>query len=391
MNLDKVIKIRISGRNVGNYIKRIIKRNIKFVEIELVSKNEVFVVLRYDNYLELVKYRSILYKIEVVDKLGILKVKEKFSNNKLFVFLLVFGFSVVIFLSNIIFSVEVIHYDKNIRDLVYDELERYGIRKYSFKKNYSELESIEDKILLDNKDRLEWLEIDVDGTFVVVRVQERIINKDNKINNYQSIVSKKNAVIRKIVANSGEIIKEEGVYVKKGDTVISGYITRPDNSSSMTIAIGKVYGEVWYEVDIFYPFVYQESNLTGRSNSGITIKFFNKEYRMFGRNSYRIFSRKNKVLVKDNFLGVEVIWEKRYEVDNRDEVYTEELVENRAVSYIKDKLLGDNLDIREVLDVKVLDRNIDYDGVKFKFFVTTLEDIGEVLEISEENDKETIR
>ena len=150
------------------------------------------------------------------------------------------------------------------------------------------------------------------------------------------------------------------------------------------MAEGAVYGEVWYEVDIDYPFVYQESNVTGRSKTGITIKFFDKEFNLFSKGEYRSFSRKNKVLFEDNFLGLAVIKEKRYELDIRDEVYTEELVESRAISYIESKMMRDNPDIREVSKMVVLDREIDYDGIRFKFFVTTVESIGEVKKIEEE-------
>ena len=58
--------------------------------------------------------------------------------------------------------------------------------------------------------------------------------------------------------------------------------------------------------------------------------------------------------------------------------------DSKAISYIKDKMMSDNPDIKEIENIKVLDRKIDYDGIKFKFFVTTIESIGEVREINEE-------
>ncbi len=384
MNLDKVIKIKVCGRNIDNYIKRMIKRRVNFIKVIPVNEEEVFIVLRYSDYLELIKYRSILYEVSIVEKMGILKLKEKIEINKVLLSFLVLGLVWLYVLSNMVFDVRVIHQDKNIRQLVYDELEEYGIKKYSFKKSYFELEEIEDKILNDNKDKLEWLEIVVEGTFVSVRIEERLINSESEEYKYQSIVSKKNAVVTEINALRGEVVKEKGGYVKKGDTIISGYIILPDNSKRLTMAEGEVYGEVWYEVDIDYPFVYQESNLTGRSKSGITIKHFNQKFDLFSKEKYRSFSSKNKVLFKDDIMGIEVVLEKRYELDIKDEVYTEELVESRAISYIKDKMMLDNPDIKEVSSVVVLRRNIDYDGIEFKLFVTTIESIGDVIEISEE-------
>lgn len=383
MNLDKVIKIRVCGRNIDNYIKRIIKRKINFIEVIPVSKNEVYIILRVSDYLELIKYKSVLYEVSIVEKKGILKLKENYNTNKILLLFMVFGFVLIYGLSNMIFKVDVIHHDKNIRDLIYKELDKYEIVKYSFKKSYFELEEIEDKILKSNKDVLEWLEINVNGTFVTVRVEERILNDEDMEYQYQDIVSKKDSVITSVKASSGVILKEKGMYVKEGEVVISGSVVHPNNSSVLGMAIGEVYGEVWYEVDIDYPFVYQESNLTGRSKKGIALNFFDKKINLFGKGNYKSFASKNKVLFRDNFLKLEVIKEKRYEMNIKDEVYTEELVETKAINYIKDKMMRDNPDIREISKVEVMSRNVDYDGISFKFFVTTIESIGMVKKVEE--------
>lgn len=384
MGFDKVIKIKVSGRNVDRYIKRMVKNNINFIKVNKININEVDIVIRYEDYLELLKYNSVMYEIKIVEKLGVLKLRDKLKTNSILIIFLMLGLVLLYSLSNVIFGVEVIHGNSDIRKLLYEELDKYGIYKYSFKKGYKELEEIEDEILENNKDMLEWLEIVVDGVFVKVRVEERIINDGNSEFRYQNIVSSKNAVIKEVKAVSGEVVKEKGSYVKMGDVVISGAIVHPDNSSVLTMASGKVYGEVWYLVKIKYPFVYQESNLTGRKNSGISIKFFNKEFNLFDKGKYKSFSRKNKFLFGDNLLDLGVVFEKRYELDIRDEVYTVELVEKGAISYINDRMIKDNSKIKEISSVRVLSREVLYDGVNFELFVTTIEDIGEVRVIQED-------
>lgn len=384
MGFDKVIKIKVSGRNVDRYIKRMVKNNINFIKVNKININEVDIVIRYEDYLELLKYNSVMYEIKIVEKLGVLKLRDKLKTNSILIIFLMLGLVLLYSLSNVIFGVEVIHGNSDIRKLLYEELDKYGIYKYSFKKGYKELEEIEDEILENNKDMLEWLEIVVDGVFVKVRVEERIIDDGNSKFRYQNIVSSKNAVIKEVKAVSGEVVKEKGSYVKMGDVVISGAIVHPDNSSVLTMASGKVYGEVWYLVKIKYPFVYQESNLTGRKNSGISIKFFNKEFNLFNNGHYKSFSRKNKFLFGDNLLDLGVVFEKRYELDIRDEVYTVELVEKGAISYINDRMIKDNSKIKEISSVRVLSREVLYDGVNFELFVTTIEDIGEVRVIQED-------
>ena len=79
---------------------------------------------------------------------------------------------IIILLSKVIFSIDIIHQDREIRELLKLELKKYGIVKYTFKKDYQKLEEIEEKILENNKGKLERIEISLYGTKYIVRVEE---------------------------------------------------------------------------------------------------------------------------------------------------------------------------------------------------------------------------
>ena len=215
---DSMVKVSIKGNDVYNYLKRVMKQKVKIVRVIPISKKEIHIILKIDEYQKLIEYRSI-YKIEVLKYYGKLCYVNRFKKYSILFLFLMMGILVIFFLSRIIFSVEVIHSDKEIRELLMDELREYGISKYYLKKSYFELEDIEDKILEKNKDRLEWLEIVSYGTKYTVRVEERKLNDVEKEFQYQNIVSKKNAVLVEIVAISGEKVKEVNEFVSKGDTV----------------------------------------------------------------------------------------------------------------------------------------------------------------------------
>ena len=74
--------------------------------------------------------------------------------------------------------------------------------------------------------------------------------------------------------------------------------------------------------------------------------------------------------------------EVQYEADVRDEIYTEDILEKKASSYVSDKLKRDNPYIREIKEIKVLKQNSDEVGISFQLFVRVVEDIGEVLPFS---------
>ena len=378
--MDKLVKIRIKGSNINSYLKRVIKKKIRIVGLVPISYREVHVILKDTEYKKLLKLKSI-YEIEVMDNLGIKRLESTVKKNFWLICFMMLGLMVIMLLSRMIFSIDIIHSDKAIRELVGDELKRHGIVLYSFKLNYDELNKIKEIILEENKDVLEWLEISVYGTKYIVRVEERKLNNEETGFRYQSIVSKKDAVINRVEAIGGEKVRGVNEYVKKGEEIISGYIIKPDGTKIPTMAKGIVHGEVWYEVEVDYPIVYRETSYTGNSKTVYALYFFDKRYGLFDFDHYRSFEVKSDVLVSSEFPSIRFVKEKQHEVIIRDEVYTEDMVKVKALDYIKDKLMRDNSDIIEISDVKILNSNSDEDSIKLELFVRVIEDIGKVVGI----------
>jgi similar to stage IV sporulation protein len=383
-NFDNIIKIKIEGKNIDNYIKRLIKRKINIVRLIPISYKEVHLIIKLSEYQKLIKYKS-TYRISIIDNYGTTKLKSTIKKNTILIISMIIGLILIITLSKLIFTIDIIHEDKEIRTILKKELENYGIKKYTFKKNYQTLESIEDKILKNNKDKLEWIEIIESGTKYIIRVEERKIKTTKKNTNYQSIISTKNAIITKIIATSGEKVKTINDYVKKGDTIISGYITHPDNTTTITKAQGKVYGEVWYKVSLDYPFVYQEENLTGKIKNIYVLNFLNKRFSILDFDKYKSFKPKDKILLSNNLLNISLIKEKQYELTIKDEVYPEDIAITKAKDYISKKLKKDNPNIKNIKKITIISNEESESKLKLKLFITVIENIGTPKEITEED------
>ena len=89
-----------------------------------------------------------IYDVNITNFYGVIKLKQIFSIYKHIILFIVLGIAILLFLSNIIFHVEVIHNDKDLRNLIINELENYDIKKYKFKKNYTEIQNIKNDIYL---------------------------------------------------------------------------------------------------------------------------------------------------------------------------------------------------------------------------------------------------
>ena len=379
---NSIIKVKVEGRNINNFIKRIIKDNVKIIKHIPISYKEAILIISYEDYLKLKKYKTI-YKLRVISKYGKLKIKESLNKNKYLIICIIMGIILLYTLSNIVFNIDVIHSSKEIKNLVYKELKENGINKYIFKKSYEEIEKIEDKILENNKDKIEWIEITENGTSYIVRVEERKIKEDNDDNTSYDIVSTKNAIIYSIEASSGEKVKKVNDYVTKGDIIISGSITKPDGNMIVGTAKGEVYGEVWYVVDVNYPYIYKEEIQTGKVKEVYVINFLGHRISLFDFNKFKTYNVNSKVLLNNNFLPINLVKEKQYELNVIDEYYTEEEAVDKAVELAKEKLMS-NKNIREIKNVTILEENTYSSKIGLKLFISVIENIGEYKEIQME-------
>lgn len=378
--LYKIVKIKVSGRNVYRFIDRLIKDKVYIYDLKIINIKNVIIKINYDDYL-ILKDKKSIYDIDLLDVYGKLKIKKYFKEHYVFIIFLIIGYVVLVFLSNFIFDIEVVHANFEIRELVYRELRKNGIEKYIFRKSYQELENIEKNILDNNKTKIEWIEINRSGTKYIVRVEERKIDKGEERFEYQDIVSSKSGIITKVLAESGEIIKNTNDYIKGGEVVISGNITLPDGSSVLSRASGKVYAEVWYLVDVSYPYIYREEILTGRAKEVFLIKFLNKRISLFDFSKFNTFKKSDRILFGDIFKFFSFIKEKQYEMIVIDEFYTKEEVVvkavERAVTRVNDTLREDE----QIIKYRILSTYYDESKVNLKIFFSVNEEVSEVRKI----------
>jgi len=274
--------------------------------------------------------------------------------------------------------------NQEIVNIVTQELAKYNIKKYKLKKDYTYLNQVKKKILNDNKDILEWIEIEESGTKYIVRLVERKKETKKEEYQYQSIVSTKEAIITSIKATSGEKVKNINDYVKKGDTIISGILTKPDGTNIYTKAKGTIYGEVWYKINIEYPLYYIEERVTGKNKNVLSFYFLNKKISIFPYKKYKQFKLTSKTILENNIIPIKIAKEKLYEVIIKEEIYTIESAIEKATNYSVTKMKEKNKNIVEIKDIQILEKQNKNSKINLTIFVSVIEDITKIVEIKEE-------
>lgn len=372
-------KLLIVGKNPKRFLDNLISLKISLYDVKLTDK-ELTIVVDLDDYDKILKLKT-SYKIKVIDYYGLVKYENILKKYNVFFICLIIGLVLIKVLSSIVFDIDIEHPKSEIRELVLADLEEFGISKYHFKVSYDEKEKIIKKILHKETDRLEWLEIDSIGTKYVVKVEERIKNDPKIDNTFQHIVAKKDAMILQIEASSGEIKVSKNDYVKKGDILISGFITKDEEIKKKVKAVGTVYGEVWYQAEITLPKVYKEIKYTKNSKKRFQVKFLSHDFLLFDFKPYKTYESSNITLLENRLLPMSFNYSKVSETKKITKRYTGTKGEKEAFK-LAEKNLKKKLSVNDsIISKKVLKKKEKDSKIIIDIFFKVKEDITDTVNI----------
>lgn len=372
-------ELKIEGKDVKRFIKQLYNMHIYLENIEIKDKI-AYVKVDKENYKKIKKIKTI-YKIKIIKLYGLNKLKDIIYKHNIFFISIIIGIIFLNLLCNIVFEIEIDTENKEIYNLVIKELKNKGIKKYTFIKNFSERQKIVESILEENKESLEWLEIERKGVKYIVRVEERIIKKEKDECTPRNIIAKKDGIILSITSSSGEVLKTINDYVKKGDILISGIITKNDEEKNRVCAIGKVYAETWYQVTVEVPYNYKEIIYTKEYKKNLSITIFNKRYSLFS--DYNDFITKEKI-IKNNIIPIKISLENNQKIIKIDQIYTNEELDLKAIEISRQKLMSILKDESTILLEKKLKTNPKNSTIEVVIFFKVKEDITEYQNIEKE-------
>lgn len=371
-------RILIQGKNLSYFLSLLISMHISIYQKEESSYGLILEINEKD-YQKITAIKT-SYKIIVLNRYGFLKLRYLFSKYFIFLLGLIFFFIILFFLSHLIFKVEVVHSNYEIRSIIYQDLKKFGIEKFNFKVSYERKEKIEKQILKKETERIEWLEIEEIGTKYVVHVEERKKNNEKEECSPRSIVAKKDAMILDIQAEEGEVVKKRLDYVKKGDVIISGLIYNKEDIVAKRCAMGKVFGEVWYQVNLSLPKYYYEEKVTGNKKSQLEIEFLNSTYHLFSH--YKSYQKESTAILASRILPIRFLFSTYLETDVIDKKYSLENIDSVAYDLATNKLLDKLSKDDEIISKKILKKYEKDSKIEVEVFFRVRENITDFIDVS---------
>lgn len=380
--INSKIRVRITGKNIDRFINRLIKNDFTLYDLKQENKKSIVILIPYLELENLYKIKTV-YDIDVLGYKGFKNIKNNLAKNKYIIISIIIGFIILKILTSLVFSIEIVHNNENLRNIVMQELNENGIKKFSLKKSYYEISKIKEIILEKYKDNIEWIEIEEKGTKYIVRLEERIDNRKEEDNKLQDIISTSDALILNVEADCGEIIRNTNDYVHKGDVVISHNITLNGEIKNQVKAIGKIYGEVWYNVSVSYPLHYRKEVETEESKKVISFYIFDKKIELFNFKKYENKKVSTNTILKNNIFPIKLSIERQTKLDIIDEINSKEEAIEKAEQSARDTINSKLKEKEYIIDVKKLKVSENDSKIEVEFFVSVYKDITGVIEVIE--------
>lgn len=366
--MTKYIWIKTKCDDYYSLINTIRKLNLDYLETKK-NKQEVFLKIKEKDLVIINQKVPNYYFLKEKDT-GIFQLFRIIKKEKMLIIAFLIGIIIFAILNHLIVEIDIVHENKEIRELISDELKEEGIKVLSFRKNYYELTKIKEKIKAKYPDKIDWLEIERIGMKYVVRIEERIINQKEEEIPFCDVYAKKDGLIVNYSLHKGMMIKNIGDYVKTGDLLISGKIIYNDEIKSEVCAKGEVLAERWYEVNIKLPLIYKEEVKTGKIRYNLIWESENSKKRIFNLR-LKSFISQNTTLF--SFFNYHLLLEKEEEIKKIEKKYSEEEALNKAFLLAQEKI---NIKINDkdvIISEKVLKKRINDSTMDMDIFIITNE------------------
>ncbi len=374
---NKLVLVSITDEEYLNIIKVLLRLDIYYSELNI-KDNKVYFKVNYEDYKNLKKYFT---NIKLEKRLGLDGIISFIKKHYIILISFIITYGILLLLSNVIFDIEIVTNNNELKRIINLYLEENGIEKNKFMKSYDELEIIKKKILEENKDTIEWLEIERVGTKYIVNLTERVINEEKIETSKRDLVAKKDALILYLINKNGTSIKEVNELVKKGDIIITGDIIKNEEVVDRVDAKGEVYGEVWYTVNTTVPYKHIDYVKTGEIVNHIYLDIFGKKFTLMGKYDTKNEIVTTKVLLDKPYLFFKVVKEEKelYEYVTHTVTYEEAYEEalKRSERVINEKLSSDEY----IIDKKVLKINKYSSKIELEIFYKVYENIEEYREV----------
>lgn len=280
------VRIAVEGYYIERFINICTTNKILIWNLKREKGVKLYLNIGIKDFYRAVKVaKKLKCRIKILKRKGVPFIINRYRKRKIFILSLIMIIFAISFSSNYIWNIEIQVEDNLQIDSLKEDIKEAGLSTGMNKKRI-DTEEISNKIRLNRSD-ISWIGIELKGTNAIVKVVKakeapEIIDETE----YCNIVSTKDAVITKIIAQNGTSNVNVGDEVKTGQILISGTMEGKYTGIRYVHSLGEVEGIVKYTKSVQIPYEEKKMVKTGNKETKYGIKINN-----FQINFYKTLSK----------------------------------------------------------------------------------------------------
>lgn len=239
------VTVKVSGRGIERLLNILIRNGLMIWNVKRHGTETITFIMRLQDAMKIRRYaKGRECKIRFLKRSGMPFLFKRLLKNSGFIAGAAIFLLIILFLSNVIWGIEIKGAKPATEYQIRKELDKMGVKIGKVQIFVDNVEGIQRK-LTNNIGNLTWVGVELKGTTYHLQVVEKKEPKKPEQLAPQNLVAKKKATIYKMYVEKGKKMVDIHDHVQPGQLLVSG-IYGKEGQEEIVAAEGEVWGQTWY-------------------------------------------------------------------------------------------------------------------------------------------------
>lgn len=373
------VTVKVSGRGIERFLNILTRNGLHVWNVKRHGTETITFIMRLRDALNIRQFaRKSECTITFLQRSGMPFLFKRMLKNSGFLAGAAIFLLIILFLSNVIWGIEIKGAKPATEYQIRKELDKMGVKIGKVQFLVDNVEAIQRK-LTDNIGELTWVGVELKGTTYHLRVVEKNEPKKPEVLAPRNLVAKKKATIYKTYIENGQRVVNVHDVVEKGDLLVSGVIGK-EGQTEVVAAKGEVWGETWYKSHVELPLKTDFNVFNGKEQQKHFLKIGKFEIPVwgFGKTKFKKYEteiNENKIHFLKWELPVSYVNKTIREREEFTRTYTDKQAEQFAVEMAKKEIKSQLDEDAIIKEEKILQKTIKNGIVFLDIHFTVIENI----------------
>jgi similar to stage IV sporulation protein len=356
------VTVKVSGRGIERFLNVLIRNGLIVWNVKRHGTETITFTMRLQDALRIRHYaRERDCSITFLKRAGMPFLFKRLLKNSGFVGGALLFLLIIMFLSNVIWGIEIKGAKPATEYQIRKELDKMGVKIGKSQFFVDNVDGIQRK-LTNNVGNLTWVGVELKGTTYYLQVVEKKEPEKPEQLAPRNLVAKKKAIIDSMYVETGQKKVDIHDHVEAGQLLVSGEIGK-EGQTELVAAVGEVWGETWYTSHVELPLKTKFFVFNGQEKQKFSLILGKLEIPVwgFGKPDFQDFE------VDKNVKNIRFLkWELPIAIGDetlraREEttrIYTQKEAEKNALELAKDKIKNALDEEAIIKDQKILHKEL---------------------------------